>query len=115
MNEELKNILVSYETELHKDSVRLDDKKLDELLDDDFFEIGTSGNTYTKKDIIERLPSEISYEIKTFDFDVREITKNVIQIFYKTEAEGRKSYRSSVWTNKESSWKIVFHQGTKLN
>jgi hypothetical protein len=115
MNEEIKNRLVSFEIELHKDSVRTDAKKLDELLDDEFFEIGTSGNTYAKKDIVERLPSESSYEIKSFDFDVREIAKNVIQIFYKAEADGRKSSRSSIWIKKDSNWKMVFHQGTKIN
>ncbi len=115
MNEELKNTIIKLETELHKNEVRTDAEKLNVLLSDDFFEIGTSGNSYTKNDILNRLPNEEAYEVKSYDFELREIADNVIQVFYKTESLGRKSFRNSIWLNDNSSWKMVFHQGTKLS
>ena len=114
MNQELKKSIIQLETDLHKFEIRSNVNRLNELLAEGYFEIGASGNSYTKKDILTRLPDEETREIKSYDFEVREITEEVIQIFYKTESTTRMAARNSIWLKVDSSWKMVFHQGTLL-
>lgn len=106
------------EIKLHLESTRKDKKLLNDLIDDEFIEIGTSGNLYLKKDICQRLPSSEFVEISSFDFEMREICNNVIQIIYKTEmnVNDKKivSFRSSLWKN-NGRWQMIFHQGSKLS
>ncbi len=114
LNVDLKSELIKLEMELHTKEVRANYSRLDELLDDSFFEIGTSGNYYLKEDTIKLLPEERFVELDAFDFDIREIQAGVTQIVYKTKVEDKKSFRSSIWIQSDSGWKMIFHQGTKL-
>ncbi|MEZ4819502.1 MAG: DUF4440 domain-containing protein [Bdellovibrionota bacterium] len=114
MNDELKKRIIELEVELHQQEVRRDLPSLDSLLAEGFLEIGASGKFYTKKDILSRLPSEVGPEIKSYDFEVREIQVGVIQILYKTDTFGKKVFRNSIWISEKGRWEMIFHQGTEL-
>ena len=55
-SDELLQHLKKLEIELHQPSVRTNVKRLDDLLHDSFAEIGRSGRTYSKADILAELP-----------------------------------------------------------
>ena len=52
--------LQALEVELHRTSTRSDIARLAALLHDNFQELGRSGNTYRKADVVARLPTEHS-------------------------------------------------------
>lgn len=87
----------------------------EQLLADDFYEIGTSGKTYTKgieldalliNDVVTEMPDVLNFRI-------HELSDTVIQALYDTvEFSGRRSHRSSLWRKTDDNWQLFFHQGT---
>ena len=62
----LSDLIKNLETELLQPEVRKSKERLNELLADDFYEIGESGKQYNKQDILNDLPnqSEVKFTIK---------------------------------------------------
>jgi len=117
MTKDLLNLLVDLERNLHRKSIRRSKEKLNELLHDDFEEIGASGRTYNKDQIIEELQNEMPFTINASDFELRIFSEDIAQLKYKTKNTARNNLmrttlRSSIWKNEGSKWKMVFHQGT---
>ena len=120
MNELTKTI---YELELSllKPEVRSNRVALDRLLADDFIEFGSSGNKYTKRDILERLPNtqeKIEYEVS--DFTVDSPSDNIAIATFKTEktTEGKDKVvteRSSHWRNTNKGWQMFLHQAKPID
>lgn len=113
----LLDLLIELERSLHKGSVRKSKEKLNELLHDDFEEIGASGRVYDKKQTIEALINETPYAINASDFELRLLSKDIAQLKYKTKSSTtndliRTTQRSSIWKNEGAKWKMVFHQCT---
>ncbi len=119
MNENHK-IVIKLEKELLDYSTRTNLKKLDSLLSDDFYEIGTSGRTYTKKVILDQLSKETRSKIKADNFESIELSLDVIQLRFKTVRKNEDgslsaSLRSSIWKFNNNQWQMIFHQGTRTN
>lgn len=120
--EELRSHILSLEKALVQPEVRADQKKLKELLAEDFFEFGTSGKLYRREHTIEQLPKtassyEGSHEI--FDFEIRLLGSEYIHATYRSDttyADGERklAYRSSVWRKEGDQWRMIFHQGTRM-
>ena len=115
----LLNHLRELEVTLHQSGVRSDPRRLAELLHDSFVEFGRSGQTYTKADTIQQLPSEQSSgTIWSQDFSVTEIADGVALLTYKSghlDERGeisRHTLRSSLWQQTTHGWQVRFHQGT---
>lgn len=109
--------LEELERSLHRHGVRSSTRAVDELLAEDFLEIGSSGRVYDKAQITALLAAEtgvLSVETDTFAF--RKLAEGVVLVTYTTritnEAETRSALRSSIWRKTNGRWKIVFHQGT---
>lgn len=119
MNDITKKIY-DLEMSLLTPEVRLSKDALDKLLTEDFIEFGTSGNKYTKLDIIERLPNtsdQIEYIVSDFSVDL--ISEYVAVATFKTErlANGKDlviSLRSSHWRKTDKGWQMFFHQATRI-
>lgn len=112
--------IIDLELKLSSKETRGNKTVLDELLDKDFFEFGVSGTELSRKVIVGYLLKHGSTdESKSFDFDGKLISKDTYLLTYKAEqyhaTETVKSLRSSIWSNSTGSWKMVFHQGTKVN
>lgn len=93
--------------------IRVSKEKLGEVLDDDFFEFGSSGRVWKRSDYNEShslSPDEM--EISGFKLDELgpAAVLTTYRIFNKTT--GVSSIRSSVWKKRETGWKLFFHQGT---
>ena len=101
---------------------------LESLIADDFIEYGSSGLTYSKQDILERLQQEHNPHptIATItDFEIIELSDTLIQSRYKTDktidSHTTTSLRSSLWRKEiandadtGNTWRIFFHQGTPI-
>ncbi|MBZ5200716.1 DUF4440 domain-containing protein [Planomicrobium chinense] len=94
--------------------VRISKEKLGEILDDGFFEFGSSGKVWKRSDYdTDHSLSPDRMEISSFRMEELgpEAVLTTYQIFNKTT--GISSLRSSVWKKREAGWKLFFHQGTR--
>lgn len=93
--------------------------KLQELLSNDFFEIGQSGKVYNLNEVIESLSKEDDRKIEISNIEFRMLDDTMAQLIYtaRTYVQNNNytlSKRSSIWRNEAGMWKIIFHQGTKI-
>lgn len=117
--EALSNTIKDLELSLMKKEVRRSRNALDKLITEDFIEFGTSGNKYTKTDILERLPNTVeNFQYVMSDFSTEIISENLIIANFKTEKvmeDGEKiiSLRSSHWRKENNNWQIFFSRSKK--
>jgi len=117
-NKELALHLRQLEVELLSEATRTNLRRLNEIIADEYLEIGKSGKIYSKPEVIEALKKEKYKEIKISGFEITPITDSVILAVYtayQNRAEKNtivRSVRSSIWKLFGAGWKIIFHQGT---
>ena len=117
---DISELIKVLELELLQPGVIKSKERLNELIADNFLEIGASGKNYSKQDILNKLPQQPETKLALQDFNTIEISPDTILATYQVEKEsGEKngksiSSRSSIWQNKDGEWKIIFHQGTLL-
>jgi len=96
--------------------VRDDPKALGALLTDGLTEIGRTGQVWTRREILKRLPTETPFDFALSDFAVEHFGENAILATYAcvlTRAGvPSHSRRSSIWVLEGERWKMHFHQGT---
>jgi hypothetical protein len=98
------------EEQLVTPAVRASADALDRLISDQFVEFGSSGRVYTKPDVIALMLAQPSVTSSLTDFRVLAVSTDVALAVYRTE----RSLRSSLWRREGQVWRIVFHQGTKV-
>lgn len=114
----VKEILIELELSLHTKEVRSSRAALNDLLADEFREIGASGMYFGKQEVLDDLPEENGITIKANDIEFRQLSSEVAHITYRADfirTNGnllRTSYRTSVWKFNGLKWQMVFHQGT---
>ena len=118
--EDLHALLLKLEGALHQREVRASAAQLEELLDDDFRELGVSGTEWTRPAIIEALRDETFSERTISDFRVQRMAPDIALATYRAHRAaipGRPeadSLRSSLWRLRRGRWRMIFHQGTPL-
>lgn len=118
MNNQLAKLIEQLEIELLQPDVRKSTERINELLADDFFELGMSGKKYTKQDVLKLLPKQEGVKYEGMDFAAKEIVPGVILLIYralvKNSNTGNKKWtlRSSIWQKHGDNWQMIFHQGT---
>jgi len=86
---------------------------------EDFWEIGASGNVYSRSFVIQTLLER--YEAAEEDrfscsqFQVRQVAVDLYQLNYLLQQPGRLTRRTTLWRRSGDKWKIVFHQGTVVS
>ena len=88
---------------------------------DEFWEVGASGNVYTRQDVIETLleryndPSHQDiWEAK--DFALTQIAPdNYLLTYILIQDKTRVTRRSTLWRKQNGHWKILYHQGTVID
>ena len=95
-----------------KPDVRESVEKLDEILADAFFEIGSSGFIYDKKECLES--GVVISEMSLHNFKMYPLADGVVltTYFIVDTTRNRNSYRSSIWKLIDGRWQLYFHQGT---
>ena len=114
------DMFIQLEKQLLEHSVRKNPGLIDQLIADDFIEFATSGNIYTKLDILEQLPEEEHATWEAYDFRVVELSAEIVQVTFKTKRQNKygfitSSLRSSLWKLNCDQWQMFFHQGTKTS
>lgn len=88
------------------------------MIADAFIELGSSGSTYNKQQMIDVLPTLPVIKMTIMDFEAKLLAKGVVLTIYRLAKHGNEtieySLRSSIWLLRDDKWQIVFHQGTPL-
>jgi hypothetical protein len=117
-------LLRSLEEQLLQPEIRKNPERLGDLLADEFIEFGSSGRTFDKRSVIDRLPQEQrhpeaqSTQWTITEFSARRLAPGVALVTYRlatrrgASAEETYSLRSSIWRSIGSKWQMIFHQGT---
>lgn len=105
--------LLSLEQQLLDPAVRGSKKQLEQLLHADFIEIGASGRTYDRAQVLDELPSEAAdYPVRTIEnFRLRKLSEELVQVFYSIVEN--ETQRTSIWKLEGEQWSMIYHQGTR--
>lgn len=110
--------IFSLEKQLHSFEVRSSKDKISKLLADDFIEYGSSGKTWSRDDVLSRLPTEDGRtRIESFNFRANQLTNTLVLVTYiskriSEDTATTEFLRSSIWQLINNEWKMKFHQGT---
>ena len=86
----------------------------------DFWEIGASGNIYSREYVLNELDRRHQTHStekdvwETSNFYCRKLAQDVYLLTYNLLQGERKTRRSTIWQQTQTGWKIAFHQGTIL-
>lgn len=109
--------VTTLELELLTRAARSSVRRLDELLADDFCEVGRSGTPYTKQQVLAQLPSEGARSFDVRAMRAASVAPGVQLVSYETVEPGaagasQRVLRNSLWVLRDGRWQMVFHQGT---
>lgn len=110
--------LIKRDPIFHREEFGRTRSDFEHMMDKDFWEVGASGNVYTKEHILDTLEDRYSkpYEEdwKTKDFKCIALAEDVYLLTYTLiQNNTRVTQRSTIWRHKgNQNWKIVYHQGT---
>ena len=112
MIENLKDHLQQLEESHTGLDVRRSKEKLDAILADDFFEIGSSGYIYDKKECLET--GVVLTEMKLHNYEIYPLADDIVlaTYFLVDTTRERNTLRSSIWKLIDGHWQLYFHQGT---
>lgn len=81
----LKEIIYQLEEKLQKSDVRKSIEELNDLISDDLMEFGSSGQVYTKKDVLVNLPASPEIKFVMTDFRINILGDNIVQSLFRTK------------------------------
>jgi hypothetical protein len=91
---------------------------MDRVLHPEFSEVGRSGRTYTKSDILDAKAEDLEVELPHRGYRLDLIDEDVAIARYvsRERHEGIElpAERTSVWVNTNEGWRLRLHQGTPL-
>lgn len=97
---------------------RFDREWMDRMLHPDFSEVGMSGRTYTRDQIWDFSPTELTVRLPHEDYRLDVINEDVALVRYVShdtaDGEERHAQRTSIWVNTNEGWRLRFHQGTPV-
>lgn len=104
--------VVAREQALLTDAVRSDPPSAALLLHPAFTEIGASGRTYGRDEILAQL-APVGHDLEASDFVADELAPGVVLLRFTTRGGGRgEVHRTSVWVREGGTWLLRHHQGT---
>jgi hypothetical protein len=98
--------------------VRASVERVSALLADDFVEIGSLGQVFDKKQIIDALQNETPTRRSLSQFASTMLADHIALVTYRVirdSGAGKKpvqTLRSSIWRLSDGQWRMVFNQGT---
>jgi hypothetical protein len=115
---DLRELLLGLEHQLMDPAFRKDRVRVSALLAEEFREFGSSGRVWTKETTLDLLAEETAFIApQVEDFLAQRIAPDVVLVTYRTVpvGSGNASLRSSIWIDRDGSWRMLFHQGTKIS
>jgi hypothetical protein len=105
--------ILNKEKSLFKYKYIKDINYLAEVIDDNYEEIGKSGNIFYKDDVINELSNlKTDRNITIFNYKCRKIDTNIYLINYITKHNQNNIFRTSIWKQENNKFKIIFHQAS---
>jgi hypothetical protein len=94
-------------------------RDFEQMMADDFWEVGASGQKYSREFVLSTLDrrhqSQVVENYTVTDFACRCVAQDSYLVTYQLEqAGGRLSRRATLWRASSTGWKIVYHQGTLI-
>jgi hypothetical protein len=89
--------------------------RVEELLAEEFIEIGSSGNVHTRHEIISALQAEPTTHWTATQFRIRLLAPTIALVTFRAHRHSEPpvhSLRSSIWKETNGRWQMYFHQGT---
>jgi hypothetical protein len=100
----------------HRRQFGTSEADLERMIDDSFWEIGASGNRYSRdfviSNLLERYKKPEPHDWPCRDFSISQLADTLYMINYILDEPGRSTRRATLWRKAGHDWKIVFHQGT---
>ena len=117
-NPDLTSYLRALEERLLDPAIRADPEAAATLLTDDFREFGSSGRSFTKRDILRELANESPRTLHLSHFRRDPLTDSTALLTYRSHrqsasGESASALRSSFWIRGANGWQMHFHQGTR--
>ena len=110
----MKNKILELEKSFFKYEYISNNKYLNEVIDDNYEELGNSGKMLYKEDIIKELRSiNNDRNIIIYNYSCKEIGNNVWIVHYITQRNNTNVYRTSIWKKNDNNIKILFHQASE--
>lgn len=109
------DLIKQLELELSDPSTRKDNKRVAELIADDFQEVGSSGRLFSKSEIMQELAEEEGVEFSVQGFRFVALSEKCVLVRYETVMQEKHAHRSSIWVLRNNAWQIIHHQGTPFN
>ncbi|AVM01410.1 DUF4440 domain-containing protein [Gordonia iterans] len=109
--------VLALERELQTPECRRDRARLDEILSDDFAEIGATGRVWHRDDLIEAISGKSNSSrapLQMEDLKAQHITDDVVLVNWVSRRGLHTARRSSLWRLTDGRWRLVRHQGTPL-
>jgi hypothetical protein len=100
-------------------SVRRDRSRVAALLEEGFFEFGSSGRVWTREQILDLLATETYSPPVIEGFDCLVLVEGIALVTYRAvrvkgdRGEREVTLRSSLWKKGAYGWRVSFHQGTR--
>ena len=103
---------------LWREETRSDPGLLDGLLSEDFSDFCRFGHVYDRDDLIGSPGSDVQVEFPFEDFNVEMLAPTVALVTYVNtvikDGERQRARRSSVWVEREETWRLRHVQATTL-
>ena len=97
-------------------AVRADRISASRLIDPGFIEVGQGGRLWDHSAILTEFGSGTSVPHVTIsEMDAVLIDENVVLVTYVSTIENRSVRRSSIWRESGEGWRVMFHQGTRID
>ena len=107
------NEILELEKSLFKYEFISDISYLNKIIDNNYIEIGKSGNKFNKKDVINGLSIlKEDRKITIYNFTCDKIEENIYLIHYITKNNDDNIYRTLIWRKEFDKMKIIFHQAS---
>lgn len=100
------------ESSLWRAQTRFDAAHLERVLHPDFREVGRSGRTWTRAEIVAAPARPIPAELPLPGFAARQVDHSTVLVTYVSTVGAELAHRSSVWVGRPGERRLLFHQGT---
>ena len=114
----MRQTIIELELALLTPEVRTSVSALQQLIHDEFVEIGTTGVSFGKAEVLLHLPQQKAPTFNIFDINYRLLSHDLAQLTYRAsfkpvnELGKRYSLRTSLWKFEGERWQMIYHQGT---
>lgn len=107
--------LYEAEQSLTDPATRQSRSAIEQLLHPGFTEIGSTGNRYSRAEMIELMLHQAPGQVVIADFEVERLSTDTALVTYRSiGGSGQEARRCSIWTMDGGRWRMRYHQGTRV-